>query len=448
MAAPLHRTTLRPCAAPTQPHAAPLRGPTLLRPCAAPRCYAPARPHAAPLRGPTLRPWRWSRSPQRGPHRARRRPCTRAPRSLTCAARVPPGRPPTPWSGALRSAANHRPVRPRRPAAATGPAPAWRRLRLGRPPLPRRPAQASAPRPRFQLAAGPAARSGARIGRADALAHAPPAARPARRACPRRARRPHGVGLSRPPPTTGRSARAAPRPPRAPHPHGAASASAARRCPRARPRPRPPGHASRLPLVRGPQWGPHRARRRSCTRAPRGKACAARVPPARPPTLWSGALRSAADHRPVRPRRPAAAKGPAPAWRRLRLGRPPLPTRPAQAWAPRPRFQLAAGPAARSGARIGRADALAHAPPAARPARGACPRRARRPNGVGLSGPPPAAGRSAHTTPRPPRAPHPHGAASASAARRYPRARLRPEPPRRPSRAASRTRDTGTGTRG
>ena len=146
-------------------------------------------------------------------------------------------------------------------------------------------------------------------------------------------------------------------------------------------------------------------------------------------------MRAAAGHRPVRPRRPAAATGPAPAWRRFRLGRPPLPTRPAPASAPMPRFQLAAGPAARSEARIGRADALAHAPPTARPARRACPRRARRPHGVGLSGPPPAAGRSAHTAPRPPRAPHPQGAASASAARRYPRARPRLGPPRRPCRA-------------
>ena len=123
-AAPLHRTTLRPCAAPTQPHAAPLRGPTQLRPCAAPRSYAPARPHTPPRRSPTLRPCRRTRSPQRGPHRARRRPCTRAPRSQACAARVTMARPPTPWSGAVKTAADHRPVRPRRPAAATGPAPA------------------------------------------------------------------------------------------------------------------------------------------------------------------------------------------------------------------------------------------------------------------------------------------------------------------------------------
>ena len=41
-----------------------------------------------------------------------------------------------------RATAGRRPVRPHRPATATGPAPAWRRLRLGRPPLPTRPAQA------------------------------------------------------------------------------------------------------------------------------------------------------------------------------------------------------------------------------------------------------------------------------------------------------------------
>ena len=56
--------------------------------------------------------------------------------------------------------------------------------------------------------------------------------------------------------TTGRSACAAPRPPRAPHPHGAASASAARRYPRAQPRPRPLGHASSLLLVPRPAVGP------------------------------------------------------------------------------------------------------------------------------------------------------------------------------------------------
>ena len=146
----------------------------------------------------------------------------------------PPTCTPTPWSGALRAAADHRPVRRRRPAAATGPAPAWRRHRLGPPPLPTRPAQASAPRPRFQLAAGPAARSGARNGRADALAHAPPTARPARRACPRRARRPHGVGLS------GR-------------PGGGAAGGG-------QSRPGSPGR-SRCRRGRGRRWGPHPAQR-------------------------------------------------------------------------------------------------------------------------------------------------------------------------------------------
>ena len=87
---------------------------------------------------------------------------------------------------------------------------------------------------------------------------------------------------------------------------------------------------------RGPQWEPHQARRRPCTRAPHDQACAARVPPARPPTTWSGALRATAGRRPVRQHRPATATGPAPAWRRLRLGRPPLPTRPAKVWNPPP----------------------------------------------------------------------------------------------------------------
>ena len=235
---------LRLCAAPTQPHVAPLRGPTLLRPCAAP-CRTPAQPHAAPL---PLVP-----QPTEGPSSGAPAPLHTRPLQPGMRGAHAPARPPTPWSGALRAPADHRPVRPRRPAAARGRAPAWRRFHLGRPPLPTRPAPASAPRPRFQLAAGPAARIGARIGRADALAHAPPTARPARRPCPRRARRPHGVGLSGPPPAAARSAHTAPRPPRAPHPHGAASASAARRYPRARPMPRPPAGRAARPPAHGTQ---------------------------------------------------------------------------------------------------------------------------------------------------------------------------------------------------
>ena len=86
----------------------------------------------------------------------------------------------------------------------------------------------------------------------------------------------------------------------------------------------------------GPQWGPHRARRRPCACAPRNLTCATHLPPARPPTPKCGALRATAGRRPVRPHRPTTATGPAPAWHPLRLGRPPLPMRPAQASTPPP----------------------------------------------------------------------------------------------------------------
>ena len=96
-AAPRPSPALRPCAAPrccsrAQPHvAALLRRPTLLRPCAAPRC-APTRPHGALLRSPTLRPFT-------APCRARAQLHAAAPlRSPTllrpCAApRCPPAQP-------------------------------------------------------------------------------------------------------------------------------------------------------------------------------------------------------------------------------------------------------------------------------------------------------------------------------------------------------------------
>ena len=112
----------------------------------------PPRPPAAThAPGPGLSPHatqpahRRSHGPQRGPHRARRRPCARAPRSLACRTRPPPARPPTPRCGALRTTADRRLDRPHPPATATGPAPAWRRVSLGRPPLPMRPARASTP---------------------------------------------------------------------------------------------------------------------------------------------------------------------------------------------------------------------------------------------------------------------------------------------------------------
>ena len=202
-----------------------------------------------------------------------------------------------------------------------------------------------------------------------------------------------------------------------------------RRYPRARPRPQPPSNASCQPQVPRPAGGPRQARRHPCACAPRSLAYTARSPPARPSTPLCGALGASADRRLDRPHLPATATGPAPAWRRLRLGCPPLPMHPAPASAPRQRNLLTAGPSARRGAPTGHADALAHAPPAARPAGRALPRHAHRPHCVGRSGPLPTAGWTARTPPRPPRAPHPHGAASASAARRYPCARPGPRPP-------------------
>ena len=125
---------------------------TATGPAPAPAPPPPRPPAATHAPGPGLSPQatqpahRRSLGPQRGPHRARRRPCARAPRSLACRTRPPPARPPTPLCGALRATADRRLDRPHPPAAATGPAPAWRRVRLGRPPLPMRPARASTPR--------------------------------------------------------------------------------------------------------------------------------------------------------------------------------------------------------------------------------------------------------------------------------------------------------------
>ena len=114
---------------------------------------APARPPAAThAPGPGLSPQatqpahRRSLGPQRGPHRARRRPCARALRSLACRTRPPPARTPTLLCGALRATADRQLDRPHPPATATGPAPAWRRVPPGRPPLPMCPARASTPR--------------------------------------------------------------------------------------------------------------------------------------------------------------------------------------------------------------------------------------------------------------------------------------------------------------
>ena len=114
---------------------------------------APARPPAAThAPGPGLSPQatrpahRRSLGPRRGPRRAHRRPCARALRSMPCKTRPPPARPPTLLCGALRATADCRLDRPHPPATATGPAPAWRRVRPDRPPLPMRPARALTPR--------------------------------------------------------------------------------------------------------------------------------------------------------------------------------------------------------------------------------------------------------------------------------------------------------------
>ena len=118
-----------------------------------PKAPAPTRPPAAThAPGPGLSPQatqparRRSLGPQRGPHRARRRPCARALRSMACRTRPPPARPPTPLCGTLRATADCRLDRLRPPATATGPAPAWRHVLPGRPPLPMRPARAATPR--------------------------------------------------------------------------------------------------------------------------------------------------------------------------------------------------------------------------------------------------------------------------------------------------------------
>ena len=111
--------------------------------------WPPAATHTP---GPGLSPQatrpahRKSLGPQRGPHRARRRPSARALHSKTCRARPPPARPPTPLCGTLRATADRRLDRPRPPATATGPAPAWRHVLPGRPPLPTRTARAATPR--------------------------------------------------------------------------------------------------------------------------------------------------------------------------------------------------------------------------------------------------------------------------------------------------------------
>ena len=218
------------------------------------------------------------------------------------------------------------------------------------------------------------------------------------------------------PPASGRPARTTPHSPRALDPVGAAThAPGPGLGPRAAlpasrgshgPRGAPDGHADTLARAPPAAWPAQRARPRH-TPGPHG------VGPLEPlPTAGWAAHASQRTPRPPRP-----------------LGRPPLLMRPAPASAPRQRTQLTAGPSARRGARTGHADALARAPSAARPAGLALPRHAHRPHCVGRSGPLPTAGWTARDPPRPPRAPHPHGATSYPAARRYPRARPGLRPP-------------------
>ena len=236
------------------------------------------------------------------------------------------------------------------------------------------------------------------------------------------------------PPATSRPARTTPHSPRALVPVDAAThAPGPGLGPRAAlpasrgshgPQGAPDRHADTLARAPPAAWPARRAR-------PRHALGPHSVGPLEPLPTAGWAAR--ASQRPPRPPHP--------------LGRPPLPMRRAPASAPRRRNLLTAGPSARRGARTGHADALARAPSAAWPAGRALPRHAHRPYCVGRSGPLPTAGWTARNPPRPPRAPHPHGAASDPAARRYPCARPGPRPPRRLCRAASRTQGAGTGTR-
>ena len=148
------------------------------------------------------------------------------------------------------------------------------------------------------------------------------------------------------------------RPARTHHPALASSARPrGRRYPRALPWPRPPSSVPCQPRVPRPSGGPRRARRHPRPCAPRSLACTAHSPPARPRAPRCGALGASADRRLGRPRLPATAEAPTPTW-------PPAATHtPGPGLSPQ-----ATQPAHRRGARTGHADALARAPPAARPA--------------------------------------------------------------------------------
>ena len=86
----------------------------------------------------------------------------------------------------------------------------------------------------------------------------------------------------------GWAARASQRPARAPHPHGAASASAARRYPCARPRPQPPGNATCSPQVPRPAEGPASGTRTPLLTRPPQLGLQGAPSPGTPtdPTVW------------------------------------------------------------------------------------------------------------------------------------------------------------------
>ena len=249
-------------------------------------------------------------------------PCTCARCCPTCTPRTPPAHPSTHPCGTPSEATGLRPVRTHHPALASGTRPRGRRYPHARPrprPPSSAPCQPRVPRP----SGGP--RQARRHPRPCAprslacTAHSPPALPRAPRCGALGASADRRLGRTRLPATA--KAPGPTRPPAATHPPG----------PGLSPRATQPAHRRSL----GPQRGPQRARRRPCARALRSKTCRTRPPPARPPTPLCGTLRATADRRLDRPRPPATATGPAPAWRHVLPGRPPLPTRTARAATPR-----------------------------------------------------------------------------------------------------------------
>ena len=249
-------------------------------------------------------------------------PCTYARCCPTCTLRTPPARPSTPPCGTPSEATGHRPARTHHPALASGTRPRGRRYPRARPrprPLSSAPCQPRVPRP----SGGPRrARRHPRTCAPRSLActaRSPPARPRAPRCGALGASADRRLGRPRLPATA--KAPAPTRPPAATHAPG----------PGRSPQATQPAHRGSL----GPQRGPHRARRHPCARALRSVTCRTRPPPARPPTPLCGTLRATADRRLDRPRPPATATGPAPAWRHVLPGRPPLPTRTARAATPR-----------------------------------------------------------------------------------------------------------------